>query len=60
MTVITSDAMYADALATGLMVMGAEKALALADRTNLAVMVIERDGNEYRVYRSGRFDALQQ
>lgn len=58
-SVITDDVMTADALATGLMVMGAEKALTLAAKNNLAVMIIERDGNEFRVFSSGGFDTLQ-
>jgi thiamine biosynthesis lipoprotein len=58
-SVITGDTMTADALATGLMVMGTEKALALAARNNLAVMIIERDGTGSRVFSSAGFDALR-
>ena len=58
-SVVTADAMTADALATGLMVMGSEKALALAAKHKLAVMIIERDGNEFRVFRSASFETLQ-
>ncbi|MDA9983280.1 FAD:protein FMN transferase, partial [Gammaproteobacteria bacterium] len=59
-SVITADAVTADALATGLMVMGTEKALTLAAKHNLAAMIIERDGNAFRVFRSASFEALQE
>ena len=58
-SVITTDAMTADALATGLMVMGTEKALALAAEYKLAVMIIERVGDESRTFSSAGFETLQ-
>lgn len=58
-SVVAGDTMTADALATGLMVMGTEKALALAARNKLAVMIIKRDGSDYRVIVSADFDRLQ-
>jgi thiamine biosynthesis lipoprotein len=42
-SVITGDAMRADALATGLLVLGLERGLALADRLGLPVHFISRD-----------------
>lgn len=41
-TVIAETAAYADALATGLLVLGADRALQLADNHELAVFVIEK------------------
>jgi thiamine biosynthesis lipoprotein len=58
-SVIANDAMSADALATGIMVMGTEQALALATEKNLAVMIIERDGDSFRIFSSDAFEALQ-
>jgi thiamine biosynthesis lipoprotein len=58
-SVVTTDAMTADALATGLMVMGTEKALALAVKHNIAVMIVERDGNDFVIFSSEAFEALQ-
>lgn len=41
-TVIHSQAMYADAYATTIMVLGGDAGLALAERLNLAVLIIEK------------------
>ncbi len=57
-SVIADDAMTADALATALMVMGTGKALAHAAEHDLAVMVIERDGDQFLVHTSDRFRLL--
>ena len=57
-SVVSDEAMYADALATGLMVLGTDKALALAAKNNLAVMIIEREGSRFRVFQSNAFEAL--
>ncbi|USD36832.1 MULTISPECIES: FAD:protein FMN transferase [Ferrimonas] len=56
-TVITNSCMTADGLATALMVMGVEKGLALAERTGLAVMLIERADGQYQVHYSKAFNA---
>jgi len=49
-TVIAPTCAEADALATGMMAMGGEKAVALADKLkNIEVIVVERRGGEYRV-----------
>lgn len=58
-SVITGNTLTADALATGLMVMGTDQALALAAKVNLAVMIIEREGSEFRVFSSDSFESLQ-
>ena len=58
-SVITDSAMRADALATGLMVLGTDRALAIAAANNLAVMVIERKENEFRVFKSAAFEGLE-
>lgn len=47
-TVIAPRSMTADALATGLMVLGPEKAYALAVREHLAVLLIVREGDGFR------------
>ena len=57
-SVVASDTMTADALATGLMVMGKEKALALADRNGIATYIIERSGDSYKVFSSDEFKKL--
>lgn len=57
-SVVASDTMTADALATGLMVMGTQRALDLAASHDLAVMIVERDGNGYRVIQSASFEKL--
>lgn len=45
LTVIADDCMTADALATGLYVLGADKALEIANKNNIAIFVIEfQDG----------------
>ena len=57
-SVITESAMRADALATALIVLGTRKALSLAADNNLAVMVIEREGGDFRVFKSEAFEAM--
>jgi thiamine biosynthesis lipoprotein len=58
-SVVAGDALTADALATACMVMGKEKAMAMAERRGLAVMITERKRGGYSVFRSSAFDALQ-
>lgn len=55
-SVITDAAMTADALATGFMVMGKKKALALATESSIATLIIERRGNGFDVHRSDQFE----
>ena len=44
-TVIHPQAMYADAYATTIMVLGGDAGLALAERLNLAVLIIEKSAD---------------
>lgn len=46
-TVIRKDATEADALATAYMVLGADKALAMANRDNIATLLLVRKGDEF-------------
>lgn len=54
-TVIAENTAYADALATGLMVMGHSEALALAEKNDLAVYMLVKEGAEFRAYYSSAF-----
>lgn len=54
-TVIAPDCMEADAIATSCMVLGAEKALNLCNKLNLAVMIIK---NDLTVESNSAFDRL--
>ncbi len=54
-TVIADTAAEADALATAMMVMGAEAALALAEQENRAVFLIERQAQEFKETYSSAF-----
>ncbi|MBF0220385.1 MAG: FAD:protein FMN transferase [Gammaproteobacteria bacterium] len=57
-TVVAADCMSADALATALMVMSPASALTLANRENIAVYLIIRDGEGFRVEMSEAFKQL--
>ena len=54
-TVLHPSAMVADAMATALLVMGPEAGLALAQRENLAALLIIRDENAFREEMTERF-----
>ncbi len=54
-TVIASDTAYADALATGLMVMGHSESLALAEKNDLAIYLLVKEGAEFKAYYSAAF-----
>lgn len=54
-TVIAATAAEADALATGLMVMGTQAALELAEREGIAVFLIERHAGEFEETYSSAF-----
>ena len=62
-TVLTENAMMADAWATALLALGQERGLAVADAEGLAVLFIERDpasgDGAFRSVASARFEALQ-
>ena len=47
--------MTADGYATAMMVLGTEASLALAKEQNLAIMLIEKQGQGYQVYYSDAF-----
>lgn len=57
-TVITDHSMTADGLSTGLFVLGADKALAIAEREKLAVFLIIKNGKEYQTKMSSEFEKL--
>jgi thiamine biosynthesis lipoprotein len=57
-TVVHPSSMTADGLATALNVMGKEKALALADSYNIAVLLITKEKDGYNEYTSAKFDQL--
>ncbi|WP_372748924.1 FAD:protein FMN transferase, partial [Litorivivens sp.] len=55
-TVIAENAAYADALATGLLVLGGDKALKLAETHNLAIFVIEKTDSGFETRWSKAFE----
>jgi thiamine biosynthesis lipoprotein len=57
-TVIHPSSMTADGLATALNVMGKEKALALAETFNLAVLLITKEKDGFTEYTSAKFEQL--
>lgn len=57
-SVIGTSAMGADALATAIMVMGPEEGYAFALREGLAVQLVIRSGDGFRVLRTRGFEAL--
>lgn len=56
-SILQESAALADALATALLVMGEEKAIALAEQQNWSVYLISRTEtpDQYRIYRRGKF-----
>lgn len=54
-TVVAETAAYADALATGLLVLGSEKALALAETHGLAVYAIDKTPDGFKAVYSSKF-----
>ena len=59
-TVVHPSSMTADGLATALNVMGPEKAKVLAERNNLSVFMVLKEGEEFVEYSSPSFEALIQ
>ncbi|MFW2589363.1 FAD:protein FMN transferase [Sagittula sp. SSi028] len=58
-TVLTENAMLADAWATAMLVLGRERGLEIAEAEGLAVTFIDRDGEGFKTTESSRFKALQ-
>ncbi|MCL1043152.1 MULTISPECIES: FAD:protein FMN transferase [Shewanella] len=54
-TVLAKESMIADGYATAMMVMGTEASLALAEREGLAIMLIEKQAQGFKVYYSDAF-----
>ena len=54
-TVIAEDTASADALATGLMVMGHTESLALAEKNDLAIYLLVKEEAEFKAYYSSAF-----
>lgn len=59
-TVFASTTMTADGLSTGLFVLGAERALALAEREKLAIFLIVKNGDKFESQMSSEFKKLIQ
>ena len=57
-TVVHPSSMTADGLATALNVMGKEKALALAETFNIAVLLITKEKDSFTEYTSAKFEQL--
>ena len=57
-SVVHPRCMRADALATALMVLGPEEGMELALREDLAVLMLVRDGDDFRELMTPRFEAL--
>ncbi|MEG9532061.1 FAD:protein FMN transferase [Mannheimia indoligenes] len=59
-TVLAPTTMTADGLSTGLFVLGAEKALALAESEKLAIFLIVKSGDKFETQMSSEFKKLTQ
>ncbi|QNS15197.1 FAD:protein FMN transferase [Mannheimia bovis] len=59
-TVLAPTTMTADGLSTGLFVLGAQKALALAEREKLAIFLIVKSGDKFETQMSSEFKKLTQ
>lgn len=57
-TVITPSCMTADGLATGLLVLGAEKALDVAEKNNLAIYMVVKNKNGFETIVSSEFKKI--
>lgn len=57
-TVVTENAMLADAWATAMLILGSETGLKLADALEMPVLFIDRDGDEFATKSSAAFVAL--
>lgn len=59
-TVVHPSSMTADGLATALNVMGKDQALIIAEKNNLAVLLITRENGEFKEYTSANFSQYVQ
>ena len=59
-SVVHESSMTADGLATALNVMGKEAAMAVAEKNNLAVLLITRENGEFKEYTSAQFTEVVQ
>lgn len=57
-TVLGEQSAMADAYATAFLVLGTQPALALANKLDLSVYLLQKDGQGYRSYKSERFKRL--
>jgi FAD:protein FMN transferase len=57
-TVLHPSSMTADGLATALSIMGKDKALAVAEANQLAVLLITKEDNNFKEYTSPKFDEI--
>ncbi len=57
-TVLAPTSMHADGLATGLFVMGKDKALEVAEKEHLAVYLIVKEKDGFKAYHSSAFEQL--
>ena len=57
-TVVHPSSMTADGLATALNVIGKDKALAIADKYNFAVLLITKEKQQFKEYTSDKFEQL--
>ncbi|RIY35724.1 FAD:protein FMN transferase [Psittacicella gerlachiana] len=60
LTVIADDCMTADGFSTGLYVMGADKALEVAEKYNLAIFVIQYENGKFITRQSSAFSKMVQ
>lgn len=58
-TIIDKSCMTADGLATAFMVLGREKALAIAEKEHIATLIITKEPDGFKEYSSTAFRALQ-
>ncbi|MEM6276776.1 MAG: FAD:protein FMN transferase [Pseudomonadota bacterium] len=57
-TVVTENAMLADAWSTAMLILGSETGLALADALDIAVLFIDRDGDGFATLESAAMETL--
>lgn len=58
-SVVSTNTADADGMSTGLFVLGAEKALELAEKNHWAIFMIVKDGDQFKTIRSSEFAKLE-